>query len=118
MEKEVSTIGALPTLFVQLDGFANDELRDIAAQLQTKKPGFYFLVSANPSTDHGTTFFTSLAPEFKDALNLKNFGAWLNEEHKLRGGGSPLFLQGGGPKIEPRLKDEILEWVKKHQEKK
>ena len=111
-QKEVATVGSIPTLCLQLTGLGNDELRDIAAYLQTKQPGFYFLVSADGDR---SSFICSLAPQFKDALNLKNFGAWLNEHHELRGGGNPASLQGGGGKIKPRLKDEILEWVKKNQ---
>ena len=117
-EKETTKVGSIPTLVIILDGFAHDELRDIAAHLQSKQPGFYFLASVDHSTDHGTptrtSFFTSLAPEFKDTLNLKNFGAWLNEHHELRGGGNQTSLQGGGSKIDPRLKDDIMEWIKKH----
>jgi len=117
-EKETSIIGSIPTAFIKLEGFANDELRDIAAHLQSKQPGFYFLVSIDP-TDHGersrTTFICSLAPQFKDTLNLKNFGTWLHEHHELRGGGSPTSLQGGGDKIGGQLKESVLEWVKKNQ---
>lgn len=111
-EQEVTLIGTLSTLFLQLDGFANDELRDIATHLQSKKPGFYFLVSADGDR---TSFFASLAPQFKDAINLKNFGSWLNEAHQLRGGGSPLSIQGGGSKIDAQLKMSVLKWIKDNQ---
>lgn len=120
-EQEVEIVGSIPTLCLQLTGLGNEELRDIAAYLQNKKPGFYFLVTADEASStslrmSGVIFFTSLAPQFKDALNLKNFGAWLNEHHALRGGGSATSLQGGGAKISARLKDEIVEWIKNHQE--
>ena len=109
-KKETAEVNGVPFLFVSLPDAGQDELRSVANMLQSQKPGFYMLVS---SADNRTLFLASLNDTFSDAINLKNFGAWLKDEHGLRGGGSRGTLQGAGGKSDPKLKDAITGWLKK-----
>jgi alanyl-tRNA synthetase len=109
-KEETTKVNGIPFLFLSFDDMANDELRDIAQLLQKQHPGFYFLVS---EIDDRSAFVVSNAAQLSDRLNLKNFGSWLKEEHGLHGGGPKNILQGGGAKIDGKLKENIIEWLKK-----
>jgi len=107
-EQKIETVGTIPFLFLALEDYANDELREITSHLATKKPGFYFLIS---STDSRSIFLASVSSKIETAVNLKNFGTWLKDEVGLRGGGSKNTLQGGGGKFDAKLGDKIRTWV-------
>ena len=99
----------MPFLFLQLEDLGNDELREIASHLSSKKPGFYFLTS----TANGRNMFLSIiSPEFLDTVSMQNFAAWLKDEHGLRGGGAKNILQGGGEKFDAKLGEAIKAWLK------
>ena len=83
-------------------------MREIASQLQTKKPGFYFIVS---SSGERLNFLANLAPQFSSSMSLKQFSIWLKDTFGLRGGGSETNLQGGGTHIDPKLDTAIKEWL-------
>ena len=105
---EIELINDIPFLFIHLDNYTNEELKEIGADLTSKKPGFYFLIS---SIDDRTFFVAQAAPSLADKLNLKKFGLWLKERHTINGGGSQTIIQGGGGKFDPALKDSIKEWL-------
>jgi len=105
---QVTIINDIPFLFLALKDFSMEEMREIASQLNSKKPGFYFMVS---TADDRFNFFCSVAPQFKDTLNLKDFGLWLKEKQGLRGGGSDTNLSGGGAKYDPNLASSIMQWL-------
>lgn len=107
--EQVETHNEVPFLFVSIAHATHDELRTIAQMLQAKKPGLYLMLS--PANDR-TSFLVSLDPAHADAVNLKNFGAWLKDELGLRGGGSKGTLQGGGGKFDAKWKEAIIEWLK------
>ncbi len=111
-EKQIEKIGAMPYLFIKRDNATHDELKDIVQLLQAKQPGFYFVVSV---ADSRPSFLAQLSPEFVNAVNLKNFAAWLNEKHGMRSGGSKNQLQGGGAKFDPNLDASIKEWIRREQ---
>lgn len=107
--QEVAEINGVPFLFKQLDGYASDELKEIATTLSAQKSGFFFLVNA----DHDRTMFVStISPEFSDRVNIKKFTSWLKDNIGLRGGGSKNTIQGGGGKFDAHWKDAIIGWIK------
>ena len=109
-KEEITDVNGIPFLFLSFTDTAQDELRDIALRLQQQQPGFYFLIS---EADGRSTFLVNNADQFSDRLNLKDFGSWLKDEHGLRGGGPKNILQGGGGKIDAKLSDAIVGWLKK-----
>ena len=109
-KEETTNVNGIPFLFLSFTDTAQDELRDIALRLQQQQPGFYFLIS---ETDSRSTFLVSNTDQFSDRLNLKDFGSWLKDEHGLRGGGPKNILQGGGGKIDAKLSEVVVGWLKK-----
>lgn len=107
----IEMIGALPFLFLHVDGFSHEELKEIFTLLEAKKAGLYFLMS---TVEGKHIFMSTVSAEHAAAINMKDFGAWLKEAFGIRGGGSALSLQGGGGTIDPRSESAICEWLKKH----
>ena len=105
----VEMVGTTPFLFLELPEASGEELKDLAATLQKQKPGFYFLVS---STDAKSSFVAAVSPEFSAAVKIKDFQIWLQENLGLRGGGSALSVQGGGPRLEKSWSEKIKQWLK------
>lgn len=98
----------VPFLYLNLDGYDVNELRDISQKLVDQKSAFYFLLS---NQDDKTYFLATVAKELKDAVDLKKIGAWLNNEYSLKGGGKDLVIQGGGPKITEDLAQAIKKQI-------
>lgn len=110
-EKQIEEIKGIPTLFLELKDRAHDELKEIAQRLEKKKPGLYILIS---SVDDRTLFFASLSKSFAKNLSLKDVADWLGKEFGIRGGGSPVMIQGGGGKLDKKLGDALFAWLKKN----
>ncbi len=106
--EKVEMVNNIPFLFLKLDNFAIDELRQINNLLQQKKPGFYFLLS---QAKNKVLFISSVSKEFSDHLNLKNLSALLKKEHQLNGGGSSALIQGGGAKFDMKLESDLKNWI-------
>lgn len=106
--QETETAGKVPFLFLALENFAHDELKEIAQTLGQKKPGMYFLTS---TVNNRPVFLSYLSSEFTNTVNLKNFAAWLKDSLGIRGGGSKNILQGGTAKFDKNLKSLIKEWL-------
>jgi len=85
-------IAGMPCNYIEVSGFA-DNLRDIIGAMQSKKPGFYFIINQE---DNKALFIGSVAKEFTDRFKMKDFQAWLQESCGLRSGGSAMQIQGGG----------------------
>lgn len=111
-EKQITTIGKVPYLFLALNDLSIEDMRDIATNLSSKQPGFYFVAS---TTDSKALFLCSANPEIANIVNMQNFGTWLKDAHGLRGGGSKNLLQGGGAKIEANLGDAVTLWIAENQ---
>ncbi|MCK5632177.1 alanine--tRNA ligase [bacterium] len=109
-QQEVTTINNIPFLFLPLEDFANDDMRQISKQLMQKKPGLYFLIS---KTNDKSIFICSLDKQFANRVNLKEFSTLLKEKYNLRGGGNQTSLQGGGPVFDPSLQIFITQWLNK-----
>lgn len=108
--EQIETINSIPFLFLHLDDATNEELKEIATTLETKKAGLYFLLSSH---NNRTLFLVLCSPEYKSTVNLKNFASWLKESQNLRGGISQNVIQGGGGKFDTKLKEGIIAWVQK-----
>jgi len=102
-------INSIPFLFLQLEDYANDQMREIVATLSDKTPGFYFLIS---SINGKNLFLATVSKEFMKQIDLKKFAAFLKEKHNLRGGGSATTIQGGAPTIDKKLQESIIAWLK------
>ena len=111
-EKQITTIGKVPYLFLALNDLSIEDMREIATTLSSKQPGFYFVAS---TTDNKALFLCSANPEIANIVNMQNFSTWLKDTHGLRGGGSKNLLQGGGAKIDANLGDAIAQWITKNQ---
>ncbi len=97
--QKVETVNSVPFLHLLLDGYAVDELKDIATALNKKQPGFYCLVS---NSRDKSVFYAALDPQHEKAVDFKAFSEKLKAAG-LRGGGKKGTLQGGGPKITQEL---------------
>ncbi len=106
--EKVQTINSIPFLFHQLAVSTMEDMRDLAQQLTDKKPGLYVITG---TVGDKKIVVAQLASSLTKSLDLKKFGAWLNESHGIRGGGSATQLQGGAAQIDARLEDDIKKWL-------
>ncbi len=107
----VEDVHTVPFLYLALEDQSVQELRDLAHALNQKKPGFYILVGT--STNGKSIFVASVDPQYANAIDMQKFGAWLKDEHGLKGGVNKNSVQGGGGKIDANLKQSIKDWIVK-----
>ena len=93
--------------YIEVSGLAAD-LREISATMQSKKPGFYFIINIEKGK---ATFLVSLNKSFVDKISMKDFKVWLQDNCGLRGGGNSLSLQGGGSVPQGSCDRLIKEWI-------
>ncbi|MFC1842634.1 alanine--tRNA ligase [Candidatus Dependentiae bacterium] len=110
-QKEAVLIDGMPTLTLILQDYSHDEIKEINKLLMEKKPGFYFIVS---QINEKSLFLANISKDFASRVNLKKFSQYIGQEHGLRGGGSATTIQGGGPQISSKLKDDVINWIKSH----
>lgn len=108
--KKTELINDIPFLFLELEDLNSSELKEIALMLESKRPGFYFIIS---NANDSSSFLCMVSEKYKDKIALKDFNAWLKKEHNLIGGGKDL-IQGGGSKYDKSLEKEIKEWLEKN----
>ena len=106
----IEDIKKIPYLFLALVEVQPDELKDIAAQLESKKPGFYVITSV---TQGKSFFFIHQSTQYADNINLQNFASWLKDNQGMRGGVSANSIQGGAAQFSSRLNEEIKTWITK-----
>lgn len=111
LESAVNTVNGVPFLFTHLDDAANDDMKFICTSLSEKKAGFYFMVSSQPGTNR-FSFFAFVSPAATTQVDLKDFSAFLAQNHGLKGGGSGTQLQGGGENLPASLQQSIIDWLK------
>ncbi len=104
----LENIKEIPFLFLDINDFNVSDLKDIVLSLQQNKPGFYFVIS---NVDGKSVFVTSLAKQYTNKINLKDFSSWLAKENNLVGGGSDTQIQGGGPLVNASLQSKIKKWL-------
>ena len=105
--EQVEHINGINFLYQSIADAANEDLKEIAQQLDAKKPGFYFLTSI--SDDKGI-FVAYVSPTIK-TVDLKKIANLLKDSYGIRGGGSGNFLQGGAPQFDAKLKDDLKKWI-------
>lgn len=104
--EQVETINGISFGYLTLQGFA-DNVRDIVATLQAKKPGLYFVTN---NENGSTTFVGSVAKEYTDKLSIKQLQGLLQESCGLKSGGSAVMIQGGG-NVPASCKNTIKSWL-------
>lgn len=102
--QQAHMIGKIPFVYLSLDGYTTDDLREAATLLQQHQKGLYVLTS---SADEKTNFYASLAPELATTLDFETVKNVL-DNHGLKGGGKAGTLQGGGPRLTKDLKAALL----------
>ena len=108
--KNIQTINNTSLLYIEQKEANLNDLREIAQLLTTKQEGLFFLTSIS---DDKLNFVAAITPTLKTTINLKELAALLQEKLGLRGGGSPLIIQGGGPLVKEDLKTTLEQWLTK-----
>jgi alanyl-tRNA synthetase len=110
--KEIDTTKSVPFLFLELDSdVTTDDMKQICGELGTQKPGFYFMKSTPNKDDGRFVYLGYLCKEYASQLDLKAFAQFIKDTFNLKGGGSALFIQGGGTNTIDNLKHEIKKWL-------
>lgn len=109
-QKQKEQVDSIPFLYLALNNYSNEELKEAAQELTRTGSGFYMIVS---TTAERTNFSVHLTPDLLNQVDLKKFASWLKETAGLQGGGSGTSLQGGGPVIQLNLKESIKNWLEK-----
>ncbi len=102
--KNVDAINSVPFLFLLLENYAGDELKDVVTLLQQKQAGLFIAVS---NAGDKSSFYLALSPQHEKAIDLPALTAWLEKTAGLRGGGKNGTLQGGGPVVDKTLGAQI-----------
>lgn len=103
---QTKNFGDIPFKYIDVPGLSAKELRDLAQELVTQKPGFYIVVS---STDTNTIFTALIAEKYANYIDLQEFVTWLNTLG-IRGGRAGTAIQGGAQKIPEDFEKKIVEW--------
>ncbi len=109
-QAQVKKIKNIPFLYLELEDLSNEELKNICTSIEQKNPGFYFLISKNSQEPTHVSFLGYLSKEFTNTINFKEFGNFLKDKLKLRGGGSQNLIQGGGI-LQNNTAKEIENWI-------
>lgn len=107
MIERAELVNNVPFLCVYDAQMSAEDMRMLVTLLEQKKPGFYFVY--NHLNDR-VSFYTAVSSEFANAIDMKQFGAWLQTKG-LRGGGAKNSIQGGGENFDPQLADAIKQWL-------
>jgi alanyl-tRNA synthetase len=110
-EKQKEAIGSLPFLFVNLTDVDDEDAKEIAAQLSVKVPGLVFVLN---SAKDRSAYIARLSTPHAAMINLKDLATWLKDTQQLRGGGSPIAIQGTGTTVNQKLGIELKEWLSKN----
>ncbi len=108
-QNEIEEINGIPFCYIKVDDFNVQDLRDIAQELETKKPGFYFLIS---SLNGKIAFYTILSKPFATQLSFDDLQKLLQEQFAMRSGIRKNTMQGGGQVYDSRLKDSLKNFIK------
>ncbi len=109
--KEMTTVGAIPLLYLELENMSNEDLKTLCQELEKTAPGFYFVVSKDTTTS-SSSFLGYVSKKFQTVVNAKACFESIKTSHpELRGGGSPAMIQGSGI-LKEGLKNNIVSWLK------
>lgn len=97
-------IHTTPFVYLALDGYSVDDMREAATLLQQKQAGLYVLTS---SEGDKTNFYATLSAHYAQAIDFAKVKDVL-DSHGLKGGGKVGTLQGGGPRLFKDLKSALV----------
>lgn len=103
--ESVQIVNTVPYLFLPVQGYDLDAMREIAQLLNQKKPGLYFLLQQDASK---SVFLVMLDKNLASKVSLKELQSLLQERCGLRGGGNQAALQGGGINTDAALCDKTV----------
>lgn len=107
---QVKIVNGIETLFLQLQEYSVEQVRDIMAVLQAKKPGFYGIATLVGGKNN---FMFGVSPLLSERIDLKKLSGVLEKEHAIRSGGTKIHLQGSLPQPDITVLAETLEgWLK------
>ncbi len=107
---DVEMIKNIPCMYLQIDDHTIDDVKEASEQLQSKKPGIYFVCANNGDT---AVFYATIAPQYAQSLPYDTFVALLKDKANLKGGGKKgVSAQGGGPRIASDFKNQLLDFLK------
>lgn len=92
-------------LFLSVNGYDLDAMREIAQLLNQKKPGLYFLLQ---NDGNKSTFLALLDKSLVQRISMQKLQLLLQEHCGLRGGGNQMALQGVGTKVDIVACDNII----------
>lgn len=111
-EQNIQLVGSIPFLMLTLEDLDQTAMKELTTTLQSKKPGFYVIVSRQP---HTISFFAQVNPAYTNGVNLKKFATWLQENYGIKSGGNQTQVQGGMTKFDPKLRDAVKQWLQQEQ---
>lgn len=106
--EEIEDVAGIAYNYIQVSGYAHDDLRAIITSLQAKKPGFYFIINID---EDKAMFLGSVAQQLASRVSMKQFKQWLQEACGLKGGGNDTVVQGGGKAPDPTCKEQMKAWL-------
>lgn len=109
MLENTQQINNIPFLCVYDTNMSAEDMRMLASLLEQKKPGFYFIYNHGLAHEP-VSFYAAISGQYAQLIDMKKFASWLQTQ-KLRGGGAKNSIQGGGETFNPRLGDEIKQWL-------
>jgi alanyl-tRNA synthetase len=107
-QQEIQIVHGIPAVCIIEPELTSEDARTIAAQLLTKRAGFYCVISNN---NERAQFVIRIAPEYLSKIDIFSLAAWLKKEHGLKGGGKAGELQGGGPAVTSTFKNALYAWL-------
>lgn len=93
--------GTIPFFFTLLNNYTLDGLKEIALQLEQRRPAFFVLCS---NSDGKGIFYLHISNPLHGTIDLKNYLNLL-QQHGFKGGGKAYNLQGTGPEITKEFKN-------------
>lgn len=99
----------IPYLYLKLDGYGADDMREISQALNNKKPGFYLLVQTSGDK---SMFIAHVDKSLTSKIDMQVLKKLLQEKCGLRGGGNQTTLQGGGAAVDLSCSDVVKDWLK------
>ncbi len=106
--QQTETIAGIPFLFLTLEDYTNEDIREITSYCVSRQPGLYFITS---KVDGKYLFLATAGGDVAAKVDMKAFATWLKDTHGLRGGGSATMLQGGGMFVPEQVRDSIKKWL-------
>jgi len=103
--QQITMVNDIPFLYLSIPDATHEDLKTIAQELVTTKPGLYFLTT--PQKEKFAFFLTASTDLPVDMTKIMT---WLRE-HNFVGGGSKNALQGSTPSVDEALVREFKKFL-------